>query len=54
MELENPDQRRKPVPEDFLLSVVIPVFNEHRTIEAVLRRVGDVPYRKQVIVVADG
>jgi glycosyltransferase involved in cell wall biosynthesis len=37
-----------------LLSVIIPVFNEERTIDALLRRVLDAPYAKQVIVVDDG
>src|SRR5271170_7029558 len=33
-----------------LLSVIIPVFNEERTIDALLRRVLAAPYAKQVIV----
>jgi glycosyltransferase involved in cell wall biosynthesis len=37
-----------------LLSVIIPVFNEERTIDALLRRVLDAPYAKQVVVVDDG
>jgi len=37
-----------------LLSVIIPVFNEERTIDALLRRVLAAPYSKQVIVVDDG
>ncbi|GAB6186273.1 glycosyltransferase family 2 protein [Thermopirellula anaerolimosa] len=40
--------------EDPLLSVIVPVYNEARTIEEVLRRVLEVPYDKQVIVVDDG
>ena len=40
--------------ENLYLSVVIPVFNERETIEAVLKRVAEVPIRKQVIVVDDG
>lgn len=45
---------RAPIPEgDFVLSVVIPVFNERDTIEQVLERVQAVPYRKEVIVVDD-
>lgn len=37
-----------------VLSVVIPVYNEVRTAEALLRRVAEVPLKKQVIVVDDG
>jgi dolichol-phosphate mannosyltransferase len=37
-----------------LLSVIIPVFNEQRTIDALLRCVLDAPYAKQVIVIDDG
>lgn len=37
-----------------ILSVVIPVYNEVRTVAALLRRVAEVALRKQVIVVDDG
>jgi glycosyltransferase involved in cell wall biosynthesis len=37
-----------------LISFVVPAFNEERTIEDVLRRVGALPFRKEVIVVDDG
>lgn len=36
------------------LSVVIPVFNEIRTIEEILRRVQVVEFDKEIIVVDDG
>jgi glycosyltransferase involved in cell wall biosynthesis len=36
------------------LSVVIPVFNEARTIETLLERVLATPYRKEILVVDDG
>lgn len=36
------------------VSVVIPVFNERRTVESLLRRVREVPLRLEVIVVDDG
>jgi len=50
-----PAPSRTPIPpDDFVLSVVIPVFNELETIELVLDRVAAVPLRKQVIVVDDG
>jgi len=35
------------------LSVVIPVYNERRTIEVILRRVLEVPFEKELIVVDD-
>jgi glycosyltransferase involved in cell wall biosynthesis len=41
------------VPDDFLLSVVIPVYNERDTIREILRRVQAVPIPKQVILVDD-
>jgi len=37
-----------------LLSVVIPVYNEARTIREVIRRVRATPYDKEIIVVDDG
>jgi glycosyltransferase involved in cell wall biosynthesis len=40
--------------EAAVLSVIIPVYNEARTIDELLRRVMAAPYRKQVIVVDDG
>ncbi len=41
-------------PADFLLSVVIPVFNERRWLPEVVRRVRAVPVPKEIIVVDDG
>jgi glycosyltransferase involved in cell wall biosynthesis len=41
------------IPEDFVLSVVIPVYNETKTIHEILRRVRAVPIRKQIIIVDD-
>jgi glycosyltransferase involved in cell wall biosynthesis len=43
-----------PVPSDPLLSVVMPVFNERTTVEAIIRRVVAVPLRIELIVVDDG
>ncbi len=40
-------------PETFLLSVVVPVYNESETIEEILRRVRRAPFRKEIIVVDD-
>jgi glycosyltransferase involved in cell wall biosynthesis len=42
------------LPKDFLLSVVIPVYNERPTIDQLLRRVQAVPIPKEVLVVDDG
>jgi glycosyltransferase involved in cell wall biosynthesis len=39
---------------DALVSVVIPSFNEERTIEEVIRRVAGVPFRTEILVVDDG
>jgi glycosyltransferase involved in cell wall biosynthesis len=41
------------VPRNFRLSIVIPVYNEERTIERVLARVAAVPLAKEIIVVDD-
>ncbi len=42
-----------PIPEEFKLSVVIPVYNEERWIREVIRRVQQVPINKEVIIVDD-
>jgi len=42
-----------PIPEDFKLSVVIPVYNEERWIREVILRVQQVPIPKELIVVDD-
>jgi glycosyltransferase involved in cell wall biosynthesis len=42
-----------PIPEDFLLSVVIPVYNEKQWIRELVRRVQEVPIRKEVVLVDD-
>jgi glycosyltransferase involved in cell wall biosynthesis len=42
------------LPENFLLSVVIPVFNERGTIEEIIRRVRACGIRCELIVVDDG
>jgi glycosyltransferase involved in cell wall biosynthesis len=39
---------------DFVLSVVIPVFNEAATIQMILDKVMYAPFRKEIIVVDDG
>jgi glycosyltransferase involved in cell wall biosynthesis len=42
------------LPDEFVLSVVIPVFNERQTIDEVLRRVRETGIRSQIILVDDG
>ena len=46
--------RKRISPDDFVLSVVIPIYNERDTVEEILRRVHDAPFRKEIIVVDDG
>ena len=41
------------MPDDLVLSVVIPVYNERNTIHEILRRVRAVPIAKQIILVDD-
>jgi glycosyltransferase involved in cell wall biosynthesis len=47
-------QGRTPIdPADLVLSVLIPVYNERATIEAIIAQVRSVPVRKQIICVDD-
>jgi glycosyltransferase involved in cell wall biosynthesis len=41
------------IPEDFVLSVVIPVYNEEKTLRDLVARVVAVPIRKEVILIDD-
>jgi glycosyltransferase involved in cell wall biosynthesis len=41
------------IPDDLLLSVVIPIFNEENTLRVLLDRVREVPIRKQIILIDD-
>ncbi len=41
------------LPANFKLSLVVPVYNEERTIEHVLRRLSAIPVEKEIIVVDD-
>jgi glycosyltransferase involved in cell wall biosynthesis len=41
-------------PPDFLLSVVMPVYNEQRTLAAIVDAVRAVPIRKELVLVDDG
>lgn len=41
------------LPDDFLLSVVIPIYNESATLGTILTRVAKIPIRKELILVDD-
>lgn len=41
------------IPDNFLLSVVIPVYNERKTLLQLLDRVKEVPVRKEIVLVDD-
>ncbi len=41
------------IPDDFVLSVVIPVYNEEKTLSSILQAVAEVPIKKQIILVDD-
>src|SRR5262249_7064064 len=42
-----------PIPEDFKLSVVIPVYNERQWVRELVRRVQAVPIPKEIVIVDD-
>lgn len=42
------------IPSQLVLSVVIPVYNESRTLKALVERVRAVPIRKEIVLVDDG
>lgn len=41
------------IPHDFVLSVVIPVYNERNTLPALLDKVREVPIKKEIVLVDD-
>ncbi|MDB5384490.1 MAG: arnC 1, partial [Planctomycetaceae bacterium] len=41
------------LPDDFVLSVVIPVYNEEKTLRNLVQQVVAVPIRKEIIMVDD-
>ena len=43
-----------PIPTSTVLSVVIPVYNEERSLEQLVKRVVDIPIRKEIVLVDDG
>ena len=51
---ENVEQQENKNGHEFVLSVVMPVYNEIRTIEEILRRVLAVNVRKEIVIVDDG
>lgn len=40
--------------ENFILSIVVPVYNEKDTLKAAMDAIADTPYHKEIIVVDDG
>ena len=42
-----------PLPAGFLLSILMPVFNEKTTIREIVARVKATPYRKEIVLVDD-
>ncbi|OYW11828.1 MAG: glycosyl transferase, partial [Planctomycetales bacterium 12-60-4] len=42
------------IPPELVLSVVIPVYNEERTLRSLVDRVRSVPIRKELVLVDDG
>lgn len=47
-------EKLAPLPVDLCLSVVIPVYNEQKTLAEIIRRVRAVPIPKEIILVDDG
>ncbi|WDI40190.1 glycosyltransferase family 2 protein [Bremerella sp. P1] len=43
-----------PLPHDFRLSVIVPVFNEENTIATVIQRLMQLPFRTEIAIVDDG
>lgn len=43
-----------PLPHDFRLSVIVPVYNEEATIAAVIQRLLHLPFRTEIVIVDDG
>lgn len=41
------------IPDDFLLSVVVPIYNEERTLRMLIDRVRAVPIKKELVLVED-
>src|SRR5579864_3465999 len=49
-----PADARTPLPLDFKLSVLMPVYNERETIREIIRRVRAVDVPKEIVIVDDG
>ena len=43
-----------PIPPDWRISVVVPVYNERATLQEIVRRIRAVPIAKEIILVDDG
>lgn len=43
-----------PLPHDFCLSVIVPVYNEEATIATVIQRLMQLPFRTEIAIVDDG
>ena len=41
------------IPEDFCLCIVVPVFNEEKTLDQVIERVRSIPIRKTILIIDD-
>src|SRR5688572_12241073 len=41
------------IPAEFVLSVVVPVYNEEATVSELVQRIADVPLRKEIVLVDD-
>jgi glycosyltransferase involved in cell wall biosynthesis len=52
--IPSPEKKRFASTDDVMLSVVMPAYNEEATIAEIVRRVVDVPIRKEIIIVDDG
>ncbi len=48
-----PRARRSLSPDEFVLSVIIPVYNERETVTELIARVKGAPFKKQIVVVDD-
>jgi glycosyltransferase involved in cell wall biosynthesis len=42
------------IPNEFMLSVVVPIYNEEKTLPTILERIRAVPIRKEIVMVDDG
>ncbi len=50
----NSDQLDYPLPHEFKLSVIVPVYNEEDTIATIVSRLMQLPFRTEIVIVDDG